>query len=128
MTTQRELAAHYLRYWEKLAPGVWQMSTNVPELIRTFANKKAPGFERCMVGAALNSVANGDVVEFPNRDDLLTWLLDFPALDKRVESLLKQKQPPQTLLDLLNRVYRAEFIAVREDVRQLLKAELAKYA
>jgi hypothetical protein len=80
-----------------------------------------------MVGAALESIANGDAFSYPDRDTLLGWLLAFPEMDKRVESILKQKQPPQTLVELLGRTYRAEFIAVREDVRALIKSELAKY-
>lgn len=128
MSTQRELAAHYLRFWEQLDAGIWQMSTNTPALVRDFANSYPAGLRRSMVGAALQSIADGDVVEFPKRDVLLNWLLQFPEFDKRVESLLKQKNPPTTLLDLLHKTYRAEFIAIREDLRAVLKAELAKYA
>lgn len=125
--TVKQLAAHYLRYWDKVDSGLWEVASNAPENIAKFARKYQPGLNRAMVGAALESISNSDVVQLPSRDTLLGWLMHYPTLDKRADALLKQKSAPQSVMELLHRTYRAEFIAVREDVRALLQAELAEY-
>lgn len=103
-------------------------AANAPAFLRKALSPYQTPIKRRLVAASFDSIAAGDQITYPAREVLVQWLMDTPALDQAITVLLTSKEIPKSARELYQRLWRKELIAVREDIKQALVAELARYA
>lgn len=123
--TQTQVAKHFLRWYSKAAPGLFTLADNCPPIWRQFIGGIRSPMHRQMVPVILTHLVNRTPYEQLDRDTLLNWILTYPELDRRADTILSQKTSPKSFAELLDKIYRSEIREISQLVTEFLKQQLA---
>lgn len=105
-----------------------KVATNAPDYMRAISNVRGDTDDPSLPVIALrNLAATGDDIQLPDRETILSWILNNPPADKLVLQERRSPIMPTTPLEFYQRVYKREVFNIRDQVRKILYAEIERF-
>lgn len=117
--THRDMALHYLRYYE----GLGQAAVNAPEELRRFL--RAQPHDQISLHNALRTIAGLPTYDATQSPGL--WLVSAPGASKHCDAVLRSRKAPASWDELLTRAYAQAQLEIVDVVRSFIRERIQAF-